>query len=128
MLDINTWNHLTVCKWMRLGSLKSAINKMFTNHIYLIRMYKQDLALNNLQWLICHKTKPNLMYQAYCVKYCSGLNIKALQVQRAKSCLVRIYFTLLGCSGGGHTLCGAVIIVGNGTGDPRSNPGWSCLH
>ena len=26
--------------------------------IYLIYMYKQDLALNNLQWLICHKTKP----------------------------------------------------------------------
>ena len=23
-------------------------------------MYKEDLALNNLQWLICHKTKPNL--------------------------------------------------------------------
>ena len=22
-------------------------------------MYKQDLALDNLQWLICHKTKPN---------------------------------------------------------------------
>ena len=22
-------------------------------------MYKQGLALNNLQWLICHKTKPN---------------------------------------------------------------------
>ena len=21
-------------------------------------MYKLDLALNNLQWLICHKTKP----------------------------------------------------------------------
>ena len=21
-------------------------------------MYKKDLALNNLQWLICHKTKP----------------------------------------------------------------------
>ena len=27
--------------------------------IYLIYMYKKDLALNNLQWLICHKTKPN---------------------------------------------------------------------
>ena len=27
--------------------------------IYLIYMYKQDLALNTLQWLICHKTKPN---------------------------------------------------------------------
>ena len=22
-------------------------------------MYKKHLALNNLQWLICHKTKPN---------------------------------------------------------------------
>ena len=22
-------------------------------------MNKEDLALNNLQWLICHKTKPN---------------------------------------------------------------------
>ena len=28
-------------------------------YIYLIYMYKQDLVLNNLQWLICHKTKPN---------------------------------------------------------------------
>ena len=26
-------------------------------------MYKQDLALNNLQWLICHKTKPNCTKQ-----------------------------------------------------------------
>ena len=26
--------------------------------IYLIYMYKKDFALNNLQWLICHKTKP----------------------------------------------------------------------
>ena len=23
-------------------------------------MYKEDLVLNNLQWLICLKTKPNL--------------------------------------------------------------------
>ena len=22
-------------------------------------MYKDDLALNNLQWLMCHKTQPN---------------------------------------------------------------------
>ena len=22
-------------------------------------MYKEDLTLNNLQWLICHKTQPN---------------------------------------------------------------------
>ena len=25
----------------------------------LICMYQEDLALNNLQWLICHKTQPN---------------------------------------------------------------------
>ena len=25
-------------------------------------MNKPDLALNNLQWLICHKTKPSLQY------------------------------------------------------------------
>ena len=29
------------------------------NHIYLIYMYKEDLAFNNLQWLICYKTQPN---------------------------------------------------------------------
>ena len=29
-------------------------------YIYIyIYIYKEDLALNNLQWLICHKTKPN---------------------------------------------------------------------
>ena len=27
--------------------------------VCLIYMYKQDLVLNNLQCLICHKTKPN---------------------------------------------------------------------
>ena len=26
---------------------------------YIFDIYKEDLALNNLQWLICHKTKPN---------------------------------------------------------------------
>ena len=30
-------------------------------------MYKEDLSLDNLQWLICHKTRPNqtiqLMYK-----------------------------------------------------------------
>ena len=27
-------------------------------------MYKEDLALNNLQWLICHKTQPNQTKQS----------------------------------------------------------------
>ena len=33
---------------------------MFTYHIYLIYINKPDLALSNLQWLICHinLTKP----------------------------------------------------------------------
>ena len=32
-------------------------------------MYKQDLALNNLRWLICHKTQPNhdLLYYIGCL-------------------------------------------------------------
>ena len=29
------------------------------NLIYLIYMYKEDLALNNLQWLICYLNQPN---------------------------------------------------------------------
>ena len=28
-------------------------------YIYIIYMKKEDLALNNLEWLICHKTYPN---------------------------------------------------------------------
>ena len=31
----------------------------FDEIIYLMYMYKKDLALNNLQWLICHQTQPN---------------------------------------------------------------------
>ena len=45
-------------------------------HIYLIYMYERDLALNNIQWLICDKTKPNLTSliqiicsQLYGIKY-----------------------------------------------------------
>ena len=32
---------------------------MFTNYPYLIYIFKQDLALNNLQYLMCHKIQPN---------------------------------------------------------------------
>ena len=32
-------------------------------------MYKQDLALNNLQWLIYHKTKlKNIMFRLCCAR------------------------------------------------------------
>ena len=34
--------------------------------IYLIYMYKEDLPLNNLQWLIYHKNQPNqILYIQY---------------------------------------------------------------
>ena len=55
----NNSNHLTLCKRMSFGLFKNIINKnQFTNHIYLIYPYKEDLTLNNLQRLICRKTKP----------------------------------------------------------------------
>ena len=52
---------------------------MFTNHIYLIYTYKEDLALNNLQWLIRYKPKqkPN---QVKIIEYYNHVSkqIKAL--------------------------------------------------
>ena len=44
-----------------LGTIQLSL--MFTNHIDLKDINKPDLALNNLQWLICHKTQPNLTKQ-----------------------------------------------------------------
>ena len=38
---------------MSLGTFKN----VFINHIYLMYMYKENLALNNLQGLIRHKTE-----------------------------------------------------------------------
>ena len=42
-----------------LRLVQNIIKKMFLSIIYLIYTCTDDLALNNLQWLICHKTKPN---------------------------------------------------------------------
>ena len=46
---------------MRSGSFKNVIKKLFSNNIYSIYMYKDDLVLNNLQWLIYHKTQPTIL-------------------------------------------------------------------
>ena len=44
----------------------SAINPTKPNYTYSIFMHKEDLALNDLQGLICHKTKPNkIIYIQY---------------------------------------------------------------
>ena len=61
VLDRNTWNYLTVRKQMISGSYKSNVTDSFTNHIKHMYMYKEDLALNNLQVLICRKIEPNLL-------------------------------------------------------------------
>ena len=47
-------------------------------------MYKKDLALNNLQWLICHKTNPNWTYswegckQVHTILTCISPKVKAI--------------------------------------------------
>ena len=42
-----------------MSPFKNVINKMCLQIIYSMYMYKEGLALNNVQWLICHKTQPN---------------------------------------------------------------------
>ena len=44
---------------MSSGSYKNVIDKICIQIIYLVYLYKQDLALNSLQGLIYYKTKPN---------------------------------------------------------------------
>ena len=74
-LTIYICNHLTVYTKMSASSFKNIIYKAYvykycmykkdfalnnpnkSNHKYLIYVYEEDLALNNLQWLICHKTQ-----------------------------------------------------------------------
>ena len=69
VLHSSTWNHLTVYKKMSSGSFKNVIYKMCLQFIYLIYMYKQYLALNNFQGLICHKTKLNKFPYIYIYIY-----------------------------------------------------------
>ena len=42
---------------MSSGSFKNAIMKMFTNRIYSIYTFKEDLSLNIRQLFIYHKTQ-----------------------------------------------------------------------
>ena len=40
-------------------------------------MYKEDLALNNIQLLICHKTQPKqILYISYIYMYKKAFGIK----------------------------------------------------
>ena len=55
--------YLKQFKWvqkMSSGSYKIFYyENVFTNHLYSTYICKEDLALNNLQGLICHKTQLN---------------------------------------------------------------------
>ena len=49
-------------------SVKEVIDKLFLEIIYLMYIYKKDLALINLQWLMCYKSnrakkKKNKVYK-----------------------------------------------------------------
>ena len=59
LLYSNTWNSLTVWQrfWAHLRMLSSKF--VYKSYIYSKYMYKQDLALNNLLWLIWHKSQTN---------------------------------------------------------------------
>ena len=52
----NTRNYLIVCKKKNQACFRMLSTKC-TYHIFYIYVYKykEDLALNNQQWLICHK-------------------------------------------------------------------------
>ena len=55
MLNTIVWNQVKAFNCVQKNELifKNVIFKMCLEIIYLIYMYKEDLALNNLQWLIC---------------------------------------------------------------------------
>ena len=50
----------------------------FTNHKYLIYIYKQGLELNNQLWSIYHKTKPNQTKKNLVKKLTKKINVKCL--------------------------------------------------
>ena len=58
VIHSNTWNHLTLLAY---------VYKSYISNIY---MNKPDLSLNNLQWLVCHKTQPNQnLEKAVCIHF-----------------------------------------------------------
>ena len=60
-------------------SIKNVMYKMCLQIIYLIYMYKDDLALNSLQWLICHKTQPSQNHMYFIYMYREGLALNNQQ-------------------------------------------------
>ena len=59
ILNKNNWHYITVCKQMRsiykLFAINQISNIWFVHKSYIFNVCIQTLALNYLQWLICHK-------------------------------------------------------------------------
>ena len=57
------------------------LNPTKPNPIYLMYMYKEDLALNNQQWLICHEIQPNQnIYSIYMYREDLALNNQIIYI------------------------------------------------
>ena len=70
---------------MSPGSFKNIIHNTSLLIIYEIHMYKEDLTLNNLQGLICHKTQPTNPTIISTCKHCPvdwGSRIHRLHLSR----------------------------------------------
>ena len=70
--------------------------------IYSIQTYKEDLALNNLQWLICHKTQPNhlimrLKNVGKCMVHTNNHGKMSLLIWRAVSKKWLLLFYVIKC-------------------------------
>ena len=63
---ITIFETIYLCAEKISGSFKNIVYKMCLQIIYLIYVYKENLALNNLQWLIYHKTNPT-KYEYTCL-------------------------------------------------------------
>ena len=59
ILDRNKWNYVQKKKWAQ-ACLKGYLQNVFRNHVYLIYMYKKNLALNN-----CYGTYLLNIYRLY---------------------------------------------------------------
>ena len=73
--DVNIWllysnslNNLTVQKMLMI-IWECNLQNEFPKHIYLIYLYEEDLALNNLHCLICHKKPNQMLYNSYIYIY-----------------------------------------------------------
>ena len=58
-VELNCYFYIAVLETIQLWSQNEFVEKfylqnVFTNHVYLIHVYKQDLGLYNQEGLICH--------------------------------------------------------------------------